>query len=58
MLKIKLTSAVLLVLALAFSQVGYSAKNPAPSKSTADLQTIPNQFWWPERLDLVPLRQQ
>ncbi|MDD2800711.1 MAG: catalase/peroxidase HPI [Methylococcales bacterium] len=55
MLKINLPSAVLL--ALAFSQVGYSAENPAPSKSAADLQTTSNQFWWPERLDLAPLRQ-
>jgi len=56
MLKINLPSAVLL--ALAFSHVGYSAENPAPAKSTADLQTTSNQFWWPERLDLTPLRQQ
>ncbi|MDP3333603.1 MAG: catalase/peroxidase HPI [Methylococcaceae bacterium] len=55
MLKINLPSAVLL--ALAFSQVGYSAENPARSKSAADLQTTSNQFWWPERLDLAPLRQ-
>jgi len=55
MLKINLPSAVLL--ALAFSHVGYSAENPAPAKSTADLQTTSNQFWWPERLDLAPLRQ-
>jgi len=55
MLKINLPSAVLL--ALAFSHVGYSAENPAPSKSAADLQTTSNQFWWPERLDLAPLRQ-
>lgn len=55
MLKINLPSAVLL--ALAFSQVGYSAENPAPSKSAADLQTTSNQFWWPDRLDLAPLRQ-
>lgn len=55
MLKINLPSAVLL--ALAFSQVGYSAENPAPAKSAADLQTTSNQFWWPERLDLTPLRQ-
>ena len=55
MLKIKIPSVVLL--AIAFSQVGYSAENPAPSKSAADLQTMSNQFWWPERLDLAPLRQ-
>jgi catalase-peroxidase len=55
MLKIKLPSVVLL--ALAFSQFGYSAENPEPSKSAADQQTMSNQFWWPERLDLAPLRQ-
>jgi len=55
MLKINLPSAVLL--ALAFSHIGYSAENPAPSKSAADLQAMSNQFWWPERLDLAPLRQ-
>ncbi len=55
MLKINLPSAVLL--ALAFSHVGYSAENPAPAKSAADLQTTSNKFWWPERLDLAPLRQ-
>jgi hypothetical protein len=33
MLKIKLTSAVLLVLALAFSQVGYSAKTQRLQKA-------------------------
>ena len=55
MLKIKLPGALLL--ALAFSQVCYSAENPAPSKGAVDLQTTSNQFWWPERLDLAPLRQ-
>jgi catalase-peroxidase len=55
MLKIKLPSIVLL--ALVFSQAGYSAENPAPSTSVANLQTLSNQFWWPERLDLAPLRQ-
>jgi catalase-peroxidase len=55
MLKMKLPSVVLLT--IAFSQVGHSAENPAPSKSSADQQTMSNQFWWPERLDLAPLRQ-
>ena len=55
MLKIKIPSAVLL--AIAFSQVGFTADDLAPSKSAADLQTMSNQFWWPERLDLAPLRQ-
>ena len=55
MLKIKSTSVVLLT--IAFSQVGYTAENPAPSRSSANMQTMSNQFWWPERLDLAPLRQ-
>ncbi|WP_262965033.1 catalase/peroxidase HPI [Methylobacter psychrophilus] len=55
MLKIKIPGVVLL--ALAFSQVGYSAETLTPLKSTVDLQTMSNQFWWPERLDLAPLRQ-
>jgi catalase-peroxidase len=55
MLKVKLQSAVLLALAL--SQVGYSEEHPPPSKNAADSQTMSNQFWWPERLNLAPLRQ-
>jgi catalase-peroxidase len=55
MLKIKYTSVVLLTVAL--SKVGYTADYLAPSKSSADQQTMSNQFWWPERLDLAPLRQ-
>ncbi len=55
MLKINLTSAVLL--ALAFSQVGYATENPAPSTNAPKLQATSNQFWWPDRLDLAPLRQ-
>jgi len=27
------------------------------SKATVDRQNVSNQFWWPERLDLSPLRQ-
>ncbi|MEQ1620860.1 MAG: catalase/peroxidase HPI [Methylococcales bacterium] len=55
MLKINLTSAVLL--ALAFSHVGYAAENPVPSTNAPKLQATSNQFWWPDRLDLSPLRQ-
>lgn len=55
MLKIKSTSLVLL--SIAFSQVGFTADDLAPSKSSVDLQTMSNQFWWPEGLDLAPLRQ-
>ncbi len=46
-----------MLLSIAFSQVGYTADDPAPSKSATNLQTMSNQFWWPERLDLAPLRQ-
>jgi catalase-peroxidase len=45
------------MLSIAFCQVGYCADNPVPSNSAASQQTISNQFWWPERLDLSPLRQ-
>ncbi|MBK8816889.1 MAG: catalase/peroxidase HPI [Methylococcaceae bacterium] len=55
MLKIKLSYLVFLTLTV--SQAGYSEDNPATSKSVADRQTMSNQFWWPERLDLAPLRQ-
>lgn len=33
------------------------AENP-PSKPPSKLDGPSNQFWWPERLDLSPLRQQ
>jgi len=55
MLKITLPSVVLL--ALAFPQVSYSQQIPSLSKSPIDRQSMSNQFWWPERLDLAPLRQ-
>jgi catalase-peroxidase len=54
MLTIKITSFVLFSLAL--SQFGYGEEHYGP-KSIADRQTMSNQFWWPERLDLMPLRQ-
>lgn len=52
--KITITSFVLLVLAL--SHPGY-AEDYHGLKSIADRQTMSNQFWWPERIDLMPLRQ-
>lgn len=55
MLKPKLLSLVLI--ALTFSQFGYAGKNPGVSNNLADRQNMSNQFWWPERLDLAPLRQ-
>ncbi|MBH0205080.1 MAG: catalase/peroxidase HPI [Nitrospira sp.] len=54
MLTVKITSFVLFALAL--SQFGYAEEHYGP-KSIADRQTMSNQFWWPERLDLMPLRQ-
>lgn len=55
MLKPKLLSLVLI--ALTFSQFGYAGENRGASKDFADRQNMSNQFWWPERLDLAPLRQ-
>ncbi len=55
MLKICFISMVLGGLAL--SPIGYASDNDASSKESIDRQTISNQFWWPERLDLSPLRQ-
>jgi len=52
MLDLKLPSTLLLV--LAFSQNGLASE---PPKTATDMQTTSNQFWWPERLDLAPLRQ-
>ncbi len=53
MLGARLTKIVLFV--LAFSNIG----NAADKGSTlmAERQNVSNQFWWPERLDLGPLRQ-
>ena len=55
MLKPKLLSLVLI--ALTFSQFGYAGENRGVSNILADRQNMSNQFWWPERLDLAPLRQ-
>jgi catalase-peroxidase len=49
-----LQTLILFTLALVlnvFSQNGYAAENGA------EKQAPTNQFWWPERLDLAPLRQ-
>jgi catalase-peroxidase len=54
MLRVKITSFILFVLAL--SQFGYAEEHHGP-KPIANSQTTSNQFWWPERLDLMPLRQ-
>ena len=51
----KLPSILLLVLAC--SQVAYASENSLPPQSAVDLINTSNQFWWPEKLDLGPLRQ-
>ena len=55
MMNTKLSS--IAVLALSLSQVGYATESSAPVKTATDLQSMSNQFWWPDRLDLAPLRQ-
>jgi catalase-peroxidase len=45
------------VFLLATAQTTYAQDAKESSKDTIDRQTIANQFWWPERLDLAPLRQ-
>ena len=52
MLNLKLPSIALL--AIAFSQAGQASESPT---APAEIQARSNQFWWPERLDLAPLRQ-
>ena len=55
MFNLKLSSVLLLT--LVFSQAGYSTENTVPTTPSVNYQIISNQFWWPERLDLAPLRQ-
>ncbi len=55
MFKFKASSAVLI--ALLFSQVATAADKRDSSKDLADRSNVSPQFWWPERLDLAPLRQ-
>lgn len=45
---------VMALVAVTFSEAGFSQEKPA---EYANRQTVSNQFWWPERLDLSPLRQ-
>ncbi len=56
MLRPKLKCAALAALTV-FAQLGYSAEPQATEKESANRETVSNQFWWPERLDLSPLRQ-
>jgi catalase-peroxidase len=46
-----------LVLALAFSQIANAKPNRSAASESTDRSNVSNQFWWPERLDLAPLRQ-
>ncbi|GAB6141939.1 catalase/peroxidase HPI [Methylosoma difficile] len=46
-----------LLLTLAISQASYSEEIPTSTQSTLGPQAVSNQFWWPDRLDLAPLRQ-
>ncbi len=56
MLKRVLTLAIAsLAVSPAYAQA--KAEGGTSAKTSADLQTMSNQFWWPERLDLAPLRQ-
>jgi catalase-peroxidase len=49
--------AVALLLVFAMAQIGYSAEDNKPSDNPKEKSVMTNQFWWPERLDLAPLRQ-
>ncbi len=55
MLRTKLRCVALAALAV-FAQFGHS-QSQGIEKDVANRQTVSNQFWWPERLDLSPLRQ-
>ena len=56
MLRTKLQCAALAA-SMVFAQLGYSAEPQATEKNSPNRETVSNQFWWPERLDLSPLRQ-
>jgi catalase-peroxidase len=49
--------ASIMLLTIAFSRIGYSEDTPTTVKASSPQQSMSNQFWWPERLDLSPLRQ-
>ncbi|MCF8059227.1 MAG: catalase/peroxidase HPI [Bacteriovoracaceae bacterium] len=55
MLKTKLSLVAMLTFALI--QVGCATSKDAGSKEFAKGKAKPMTFWWPERLDLMPLRQ-
>lgn len=56
MLKTKLVGAALILGALALTQTG-CASGSSSTKEVAGRQTMSNKFWWPDQLDLAPLRQ-
>jgi catalase-peroxidase len=45
---------VAILLSLFLSPTSYAAEK---ARETLDRQNMSNQFWWPEKLDLMPLRQ-
>ena len=55
MFKVGLTTVGLL--ALATTQFGYANEKRDTAKVVTTVDTKPVRFWWPERLDLTPLRQ-
>ncbi len=55
---IKKVIAMTLVLSqIAYAKEEYKKENRGPASEAADRSNVSNQFWWPERLDLAPLRQ-
>ncbi len=53
----RLTVAALLALVVPLAPLMGSAKNSESTASAPNLQNMKNQFWWPDQLDLAPLRQ-
>jgi catalase-peroxidase len=51
----RITVPKLALLALALTQTGIAAETASPNQN--GMKNTSNQFWWPERLDLAPLRQ-
>ena len=46
------------MVALLAGQTSFAASKNAAQSNTADKSNMSNQFWWPELVDLSPLRQQ
>jgi catalase-peroxidase len=53
----KATRCVVLAALATFTHLGVAADSKATDYITLSPQGTTNQFWWPERLDLAPLRQ-